>query len=566
VYTAFRIDKRWSLIDYSNIVLLDLNTGREKWLTEKAKYYTPDFSPDGTHLVAVSINDSLQTELHLISAANGTLVKRIRSRNGDYFMHPRFVDSAHVVVSVRAADGLLSLQRMNWFTGAAEVLIAPQKSAIGNPSIHGNTLYFTASFAGNDDLYAYRLNERKLFQLTSGKTGNYYSTVQNDSLVWSKFTTMGLQLQQRSMQKMLWKEVPLKAPEAVRVNYPIALTPPNVLLAKARPFDIKNYNKATGLINLHSWDPGLNLYSNNILNTLATSLYYQYNEAEDAHTTGIRAVYGALFPVLSTSVEQTFHRQILRPDSLAIIANESEIRAGFSIPLNFTRGKTFKALNFGSAYVYNAFRPVGESKTIAGKSNSQYLHHFITWTQRLPQARQHIYPRLGYAVALNHRHRIDETSGYQFIGGTAIYLPSFAPNHSLVLTGSFQQVDTANLLFSNRFSLARGYPDYYYARMWNGGFNYHMPLAYPDWGFANLVYLLRLRSAFFVDYSQVRSRLGQTASVRSTGAELYFDTKWWNQLPVSFGVRYSYLLDAQLAPANRRHRFEFIIPIDLIPF
>jgi hypothetical protein len=49
--------------------------------------------------------------------------------------------------------------------------------------------------------------------------------------------------------------------------------------------------------------------------------------------------------------------------------------------LNFTKGKTFKALNFGSAYVYNAFRPVGESKTFAGKSNSQYLHHFITWTQ-----------------------------------------------------------------------------------------------------------------------------------------------------------------------------------------
>jgi hypothetical protein len=93
-----------------------------------------------------------------------------------------------------------------------------------------------------------------------------------------------------------------------------------------------------------------------------------------------------------------------------------------------------------------------------------------------------------------------------------------------------------------------------------------MPLVYPDWGFANLVYLMRLRSAFFFDYSQVRSRLGQTTSLRSTGAELYFDTKWWNQLPVSFGVRYSYLLDAQLAPSNRRHRFEFIIPIDLIPF
>jgi hypothetical protein len=102
--------------------------------------------------------------------------------------------------------------------------------------------------------------------------------------------------------------------------------------------------------------------------------------------------------------------------------------------------------------------------------------------------------------------------------------------------------------------------------MWNGGFNYHMPLVYPDWGFANLVYLMRLRSNFFFDYTQVRSRQGRTAGLRSTGAELYFDTKWWNQLPVSFGVRYSYLLDLSFAPDNRRHRFEVVVPVNLIPF
>jgi hypothetical protein len=48
------------------------------------------------------------------------------------------------------------------------------------------------------------------------------------------------------------------------------------------------------------------------------------------------------------------------------------------------------------------------------------------------------------------------------------------------------------------------------------------------------------------------------------GTELFFDTKWWNQLPITIGVRYSYLLDARFAGANR-HVFEFAVPIDLIP-
>jgi hypothetical protein len=147
-----------------------------------------------------------------------------------------------------------------------------------------------------------------------------------------------------------------------------------------------------------------------------------------------------------------------------------------------------------------------------------------------------------------------------------LYLPAFSKTHSLVLTGSFQQVDTNNVLFSNRFSLARGYPDYYYSRMWNTGVNYHLPLLYPDWGFGNLVYFLRVRSNFFFDYSQVYSKDKIAhAALRSIGTELYFDTRWWNQLPVTFGVRYSYLLDQKYAAANR-HVFEAIIPVDLLPF
>ncbi len=52
--------------------------------------------------------------------------------------------------------------------------------------------------------------------------------------------------------------------------------------------------------------------------------------------------------------------------------------------------------------------------------------------------------------------------------------------------------------------------------------------------------------------------------MRSVGTELLFDTKWWNQLPISLGVRYSYLLDERFA-GTKRHVFEFVVPIDLIP-
>ncbi|HUP14350.1 MAG TPA: hypothetical protein VM187_19140, partial [Niastella sp.] len=372
----------------------------------------------------------------------------------------------------------------------------------------------------------------------------------------------GMQLQRQALQQLLWKEIDLKSIGAGAV-YPVALDPENVLVQDSRRFNVKPYSKTTGIINFHSWDPGVNLYSNNILNTLAASIYYYYNGSEKSHTTGIRATYGGFFPVLNASLENTFNRHIKRSDSTTITANESEAALGYNIPLNFTRGSTTKLLNFGTSFVYNQFWPVGISKNDAAKEQSQYLYHFINWAQQRQRARQHIYPKLGYTATLQYRDRLD-TKGYQALGRAAVYLPSFATNHSVVLTGTIQQVDTGNVLFSNRFSVARGYPDYYYARMWNASFNYHMPLLYPDWGFANLFYILRVRSNFFFDYSKVDSKIiPNVNTLRSTGTELFFDTKWWNQLPLSFGVRYSYLLDKNFAPSSH-HVFEFIVPLDVI--
>jgi hypothetical protein len=102
--------------------------------------------------------------------------------------------------------------------------------------------------------------------------------------------------------------------------------------------------------------------------------------------------------------------------------------------------------------------------------------------------------------------------------------------------------------------------------MWKWGVNYHLPLLYPDWGFGQIVYFLRIRANAFFDNTTVKSlRTGFSTPLRSTGVELYFDTRWWNQQPVTFGIRYSRLLDADsYANPPNVNRWEFILPVILI--
>ena len=105
-------------------------------------------------------------------------------------------------------------------------------------------------------------------------------------------------------------------------------------------------------------------------------------------------------------------------------------------------------------------------------------------------------------------------------------------------------------------------------RMYKWGVNYHFPLCYPDGGIPGVIYFQRIRANGFYDYNSARARVnGVLTNIvnRSAGTEIYFDTKVWNSLPVTIGVRYSRLLDADLLNPGVKNRWEIILPVGLIP-
>jgi hypothetical protein len=154
----------------------------------------------------------------------------------------------------------------------------------------------------------------------------------------------------------------------------------------------------------------------------------------------------------------------------------------------------------------------------------------------------------------------------------ALYFPGLAVNHSLLINAAYQKRDTLPDLFSNIFSYARGYEALSTRRMYKLAFNYHFPLCYPDWGVAGLIYFQRVRANAFFDFNNAKARVtsnGISALTeiknRSVGGELYFDTKVWNSLPVSIGVRFAHLLDTDLLNRGVKNKWEIIVPIGLIP-
>jgi hypothetical protein len=349
-------------------------------------------------------------------------------------------------------------------------------------------------------------------------------------------------------------------------------TAPLIDAAEKGNYDVKKYKSTTKFFNFHSWRPyyeqpdwSLTFYGNNILNTFRSSLYYLYNENEGYHQVGFNGAYAAWFPWITGGVSYTYDRKGVL-DSVRVNWNELNANIGLRVPLNFSGGKSYKFLSLQS--LFNTEQVSFKNLPKGNNFGFNYLDNSINWNFQVQQALQHIHPRFAHTLNVRYLASVSDIEARQLLATTALYLPGIFRNHSLVLTGAYQLRDTARqYLFSNSFPLSRGYPDANFPRMWKWGVNYHVPIVYPDWGFAQIVYFMRVRANLFYDQSYLKSlRTGVTTSLASTGVEIFFDTKWWNQQPVSFGFRYSRLLDTDAyATAPNANQFEFILPVNLFP-
>lgn len=578
IYTAYEPDARWSQRDYSVIKVLNTATKQVAQLTHRSKYFQPDLSQDGNSIVAVQFAPDQRSELHVLDANTGSLLKVVPQKTAQFvYTYPKFYDHNHVISCIRNEQGLMTLAMISLQTGETDNLLPWSYEVKGFPVLKGDTVYFSAGKGYQDDIFAVDIKTRNLFKLTNEPLGAYQPAINGAGrLVWSSFTAAGLQLKEKQLQAGDWQPLMSAATiNAPDLYLPTALhqTGGNILdNIPYQQYPVSKYRKLSAPFNFHSWRPyyeqpewSFTVYGQNILNTIQSQLYYTYNENEGSHKTGFNGMFGAWFPWITGGLSYTFNRKV--SDSIRTIRwNELNANIGLTLPLNFTKGRWYKNLTLASSFNVEQLNITGKYKDSIAGPMFNYLQFSVNWGSQTQKAVQHINPHFAQSFLVRYRTVINDYSARQLLASGSLYFPGIGINHSLVLSGAFQARDTADQYrFSNNFPFARGYNSVDAPRMWKGSANYHFPLFYPDWGFGQLVYFMRIRANLFFDYAQAKSlRTGDVFSFRSTGAEIFFDTKWWNQQPVAFGVRYSRLLDNNVAGVVNKGLWEFILPVDLL--
>lgn len=581
VYAAYMPDVRWGYRDYSDLRIINITNGEQQTLTRGTKYFSPDISEDGKKVIAVDAATNTRSTLHILDAATGMLIKAIPNPDKLFYTYPKFYGDTKIISAVRNPSGKMSLAVIDANNGEVNYLTPFSFNVIGFPCLLNDTVYFSSSYRKNDELFAYTFSDKKLWLitlLTGEGVGKYQPSVNNKHIVWSTFTAEGYRLHEAAKNEFQFNEIKTAAAGKTTSDFGIAsLQKTNSNLLYSVPNDsflITKYPKEFRLFNFHSIEPGANdpeytltLLGENILNTFQSQVAFTYDRAEKFKRLGFSATYGGLFPFLSAGIDYTIDRRALyRGNPLHF--NELEPFAGFNIPLNLSKGRSLTFLNFGSQYVYNQSNFRGAYKDTLGKISYSYSSNFLSFTHEIQKAAQQIFPQFAQTISITYKAPVSHYKGFQFVADGNLYLPGLLKTHSIVLNGAYLRQDTlGEINFSSGFPFSRGYSSINLYEMYKWGVDYHLPVFYPDAGFGNILYLLRVRANLFYDDTQVKdfysNRSKFSASFRSAGAEIDFDTKWWNEASASIGIRYSHLFDDDLFGSSGRNRWEIILPVNI---
>ena len=575
VYTAFETHPRWQWHNYSVIKILDIQTKEQKTLSQKTRYFAPDISQDGKVIVANRVSVNGNSSLVLLSSNDGRVITDFAADSIAYFSNPKFLTPRKIVSAIRLQNAKTFIGIIDLIARHVTAVTPASYNAVGHIAVLRNTVYFTAAQGLKDEIFSVDIITQKMKKLVSNELFRYFPNAGFEKISYNYFTASGYRVQQLENTKEAWEPVNTVAfsnnisgiVSERHVNNGLITDTVMQYLYTSKP-----YSRFTRPFHFHSWRPNYDqpvfdctIYGNNVLNTVETQLQYQYNQNDHTHAVGASLVYGGLFPFINIGSKYIFDRKAMVSKKLKEW-NQWENYIGVNIPLTWASHSSYKFFNWGMTYARRTDFNRGHYSDNFRTVRFGYLQHQFSWAQQVQKARLDILPRWGYNISAQFRHALTMYSGWQFYSRVGLFMPGIFTNHGVHITGAFQEADVKDRIFANRFPFARGFHAVDSARVAGAALNYHFPVAYPDFGFANIFYLLRVRANLFCDYTRI---IGKTSFYKkemlSTGAELFLDTKWWNQHPITFGVRGGYQLKPDPVTRKQQAFVAFILPVTLIP-
>lgn len=574
-WTEYEVDPRWTNRNYTKVMAYDLATKEKKVITTQSKLFSPQFSSDGSRIVATQFTNDLNSNVVILDAESGEIIQSIPNPENHFISYPNWSRSDASIIYLAKKNSELAILKYDLTSKQIIPLTNWTSHAIGRISVGSDRVVFSASYTGIDNIFSVDLEgSKQIVQLSSVEVGAYQPDISTNEqeIVMSEFTPNGYILTSLLLTDAKGDLFDLKEPtEMDRFNISISEDEGSILdEVPNKNYEVEKYRGILDGTKLHSWGysaensyTGLYVGLTNILNDFNVDLNGIYNRNEQAFQYSGTVDYAKYFTVLSLKASVDDRSSVIINQARdAFILNEfnqTSFGAGLSIPLTWQHGNYTTGLTISSDLV-NYHVDDNFATTSSAFNFSSYEAQLSFYNVRR-KAYQNLQSRFGQYLFMYYGKTLNTIDGERFNTQAGFYLPGIAYNHGILIEYEYQNELLINpFQYPDYFNYARGYgyvPNDELARF---SVNYQMPLLYPDWGFFNFAYFKRVKVNFFYDVAEsVVNIVNYSLTQESYGAELTFENVMLNVLPVSFTFRQSLLPDA--FDGDPSSNFEFFFQV-----
>jgi hypothetical protein len=540
VWVETRNDPRWANRQYSIIKSLDLRNGIIRTISHKTRYLSAAISPDGRTIAATENTIENKNNLVLINIRSGEISASLPSPDNVYLQHPQwsFDGSKLTMITLNGrGEGIISfsISDNHW-----ESIIPESNTDLQSSVLRNDSLFFVSSVSGTENIYV-RTPEGKISSLTNSRFGADDICLNAGEIIFSDYTAEGNSLSLTGITSTGGNADPASGASFFLINR-FKDKPLTGSSDSAGSYRVVPYRKFLNLFTLHSWmpfyadldvvrsdpssvRPGITLLSQNQLSTLISSAGYEYSQ-DGRNLLHAKLKWQGWYPVLESEIDYGYKPTISKFGEN--ISGPETTRPGIlftntvSVPLSFSTGKYYQYLYPGlTSDYYNDYIYLKENGSYDNGQNLISARLYFSNYHRY--ATRDIYPRWAQTFDIIYTCAPWD----KYIYGTsisltgALYLPGLLPNNGLRLRFEYEKQDPEKFLLGSRISLPRGYKNIISREIKVFSADYVMPIIYPDLNLSSIIYLKRLRTALFCDYSEGRGNTYYSNSSSGLTARYY---------------------------------------------
>lgn len=578
-WTAYSKDLRHENKNYNDIVIYDFKSDEARKITTKKRYFSPHISHKGDRIIALDYKENTQYNIVLLDANTGDVQKVISNPKNDFISTPTWTHDDSACVYLVKRNSKIAFFSYQFKTDTTVQLSEWTTQGIGQFSLSNTHIYFTAAFNGIDNIYRLDLQgNRHLEKITNEKVGAYMPAISSDAsaITYSEFTTSGYQLFKLDLSENTPKSYRIKREDLYDIQTSQSERPILDSIPK-NTYKTEAYSGFFKGIKLHSWGLttttnisstfGANVQFKNTLSDFAASVSLIHNTNESTNSLRSNITYGKGLISLNFNSATQERNTVSTVDDIPYNFSFSErsFGGGFSIPLSQISGNYARSFYLKSNYIHHQTSSyiVNEILPITTQLNFGAIETKLSFSNIRRTALQNLAPSFGQYVDIVYNKSIDATEAEKFAVNSIFYFPGILKNHSTNIFINWQKELLNNeYQYADTFSYARGYQSYSNDEALKISFNYAFPLLYPDWGFWGITYFKRIRCNLFYDASTLTTKTYEL-ELNSTGIEVLFDNIFFNKLPISVGLRESFLLNTDEIAVEQKEVFQLFFRIPL---